>query len=241
MAQIPCVVVDVMRGGPSTGLPTEPAQGDVMQARWGTHGEHSVIALVPSSVEECYTLTIQAFNLARAVPHAGHRPHRRADRPHARGRRVARARQPAHRRARHAGLRAGRVRHDHQHAGQHPAASASRLALQGPCHRARLQPPQRGAGHERPGRRRRPRPLPAREDLPPPRRDRPRGGGRDGRRRGRDLRLRLRRPLGARGGPRGPRPGRSRRPRAARSPCGRSRRRRWSAWPSRCARSSCPR
>ena len=64
MAQIPCVVVDVMRGGPSTGLPTEPAQGDVMQARWGTHGEHSVIALVPSSVEECYTLTIQAFNLA---------------------------------------------------------------------------------------------------------------------------------------------------------------------------------
>ena len=64
MAQIPCVVVDVMRGGPSTGLPTEPAQGDVMQARWGTHGEHSVIALVPSSVEECYTLTVEAFNLA---------------------------------------------------------------------------------------------------------------------------------------------------------------------------------
>ena len=64
MAQIPCVIVDVMRGGPSTGLPTEPAQGDVMQARWGTHGEHSVIALVPSSVRECYTLTVEAFNLA---------------------------------------------------------------------------------------------------------------------------------------------------------------------------------
>jgi 2-oxoglutarate ferredoxin oxidoreductase subunit alpha len=64
MAQIPCVIVDVMRGGPSTGLPTEPSQGDVMQARWGTHGEHSVIALVPSSVYECYTLTIEAFNLA---------------------------------------------------------------------------------------------------------------------------------------------------------------------------------
>ena len=64
MAQIPCVVVDVMRGGPSTGLPTEPSQGDVMQARWGTHGEHSIIALVPSSVLECYTLTIAAFNLA---------------------------------------------------------------------------------------------------------------------------------------------------------------------------------
>ena len=63
MAQIPCVIVDVMRGGPSTGLPTEPAQGDVMQARWGTHGEHSVIALGPSSVEECDTLTIEAFNL----------------------------------------------------------------------------------------------------------------------------------------------------------------------------------
>jgi 2-oxoglutarate ferredoxin oxidoreductase subunit alpha len=64
MAQIPCVVVDVMRGGPSTGLPTDPAQGDVMQARWGTHGEHSIIALVPSSVLECYTLTVEAFNLA---------------------------------------------------------------------------------------------------------------------------------------------------------------------------------
>jgi 2-oxoglutarate ferredoxin oxidoreductase subunit alpha len=64
MAQIPCVIVDVMRGGPSTGLPTEPAQGDVMQARWGTHGEHSVIALVPSSVMECFTLTVEAFNLA---------------------------------------------------------------------------------------------------------------------------------------------------------------------------------
>jgi 2-oxoglutarate ferredoxin oxidoreductase subunit alpha len=64
MAQVPCVIVDVMRGGPSTGLPTEPSQGDVMQARWGTHGEHSVIALVPSSVYECYTLTVEAFNLA---------------------------------------------------------------------------------------------------------------------------------------------------------------------------------
>lgn len=64
MAQVPCVIVDVMRGGPSTGLPTEPSQGDVMQARWGTHGEHSVIALVPSGVRECYTLTIEAFNLS---------------------------------------------------------------------------------------------------------------------------------------------------------------------------------
>jgi 2-oxoglutarate/2-oxoacid ferredoxin oxidoreductase subunit alpha len=64
MAQVPCVIVNVMRGGPSTGLPTEPSQGDVMQARWGTHGEHSMIALVPSSVLECYTLTVDAFNLS---------------------------------------------------------------------------------------------------------------------------------------------------------------------------------
>lgn len=64
MAQVSCVIVDVMRGGPSTGLPTDPSQGDVMQARWGTHGEHSVIALVPSSVRECYTLTVEAFALA---------------------------------------------------------------------------------------------------------------------------------------------------------------------------------
>ena len=84
MAQIPCLVVDVMRGGPSTGLPTKPAQGDVMQARWGTHGEHSVIALVPSSVEECYTLTIQALNLSEQYrTYPGHHPQRRADRPHA--------------------------------------------------------------------------------------------------------------------------------------------------------------
>jgi 2-oxoglutarate ferredoxin oxidoreductase subunit alpha len=64
MSQVPCVIVNVMRGGPSTGLPTEPSQGDMMQARWGTHGEHSIIALVPSSVYECFTLTVAAFNLA---------------------------------------------------------------------------------------------------------------------------------------------------------------------------------
>lgn len=64
MAQIPCVVVNVMRGGPSTGLPTDPSQGDVMQARWGTHGEHSIITLVPSSVKECYHLTVRAFDLS---------------------------------------------------------------------------------------------------------------------------------------------------------------------------------
>ncbi len=64
MAEVPCVVVDVMRGGPSTGLPTSPSQGDVMQARWGTHGDHPAIVLAPSSVGEVFDLTIRAFNLA---------------------------------------------------------------------------------------------------------------------------------------------------------------------------------
>ncbi|HBH03526.1 MAG TPA: 2-oxoacid:acceptor oxidoreductase subunit alpha [Candidatus Rokubacteria bacterium] len=62
--EIPCVVVDVMRAGPSTGLPTSPAQGDVMQARWGTHGDHPIVALAPASVAEVYELTVRAFNLA---------------------------------------------------------------------------------------------------------------------------------------------------------------------------------
>lgn len=62
--EVPCVVVNVQRGGPSTGLPTSPAQADVMQARWGTHGDHPIIALTPSSVQECYELTIKAFNMA---------------------------------------------------------------------------------------------------------------------------------------------------------------------------------
>ena len=64
MAEIPCVIVDVQRAGPSTGLPTSPAQGDYMQARWGTHGDHPVIALSPSSVLETYYLMVRAFNLS---------------------------------------------------------------------------------------------------------------------------------------------------------------------------------
>jgi len=64
LAEVPCVIVDVMRGGPSTGLPTSPSQGDVMQARWGTHGDHPAIVLAPSSVEEVFSLTVRAFNLA---------------------------------------------------------------------------------------------------------------------------------------------------------------------------------
>ncbi|MGI6711664.1 MAG: 2-oxoacid:acceptor oxidoreductase subunit alpha [Bacillota bacterium] len=64
LTEIPCVIINVQRGGPSTGLPTLPAQGDIIQARWGTHGDHSIIALSPVSVEECYTLTARAVNLA---------------------------------------------------------------------------------------------------------------------------------------------------------------------------------
>ena len=63
-SEIPCVVINVQRVGPSTGLPTKAAQGDVMQARWGTHGDHPIIALTPSSVQEAFTLTVRAFNLA---------------------------------------------------------------------------------------------------------------------------------------------------------------------------------
>src|SRR5512136_3252321 len=64
MLETPCVVVDVQRAGPSTGLPTLVAQGDMMQARWGSHGSYEIIALVPSSVQEMYDLTIRAFNLS---------------------------------------------------------------------------------------------------------------------------------------------------------------------------------
>ena len=64
MAEVPCVVVDVMRGGPSTGIPTYPSQGDVMQARWGTHGDHPIIVLAPSTVRECFDLTLRAFNFS---------------------------------------------------------------------------------------------------------------------------------------------------------------------------------
>ncbi len=64
MIESPLVVVDVQRVGPSTGLPTSPSQGDVMQAKWGTHGDHPIIALSPSSVKETFDLTVKAFNFA---------------------------------------------------------------------------------------------------------------------------------------------------------------------------------
>jgi 2-oxoglutarate ferredoxin oxidoreductase subunit alpha len=63
-AEIPCVIVNVMRGGPSTGMPTRPSQADLMQARWGTHGDYPIIALTPASVGEIYSETIRAFGLA---------------------------------------------------------------------------------------------------------------------------------------------------------------------------------
>ncbi len=64
MAEVPCVIVDVQRGGPSTGLPTKVAQADTMQVRWGTHGDYYAIAVAPSSVLECYEFTLRAFNLS---------------------------------------------------------------------------------------------------------------------------------------------------------------------------------
>ncbi len=63
-AEVPCVIVNVMRGGPSTGQPTQTSQADVMQARWGTHGDHPIVALAPSSVQEAIKLTIESFNLS---------------------------------------------------------------------------------------------------------------------------------------------------------------------------------
>ncbi len=64
MVEAPCVIVNVMRGGPSTGLPTQLGQSDIQQTRWGTHGDRPVIALTPAYLDEVYTETIRAFNLA---------------------------------------------------------------------------------------------------------------------------------------------------------------------------------
>ncbi len=64
IAEVPCVIINVMRGGPSTGMPTGPGQSDVMQARWGTHGDHAAIAVCPESCQEIFSETVRAFNLA---------------------------------------------------------------------------------------------------------------------------------------------------------------------------------
>ncbi len=64
VAEVPCVIVNVMRGGPSTGLPTHVSQGDVQQARWGTHGDHPIIVLAVSTTRDCFEVTVRAFNLS---------------------------------------------------------------------------------------------------------------------------------------------------------------------------------
>jgi 2-oxoglutarate ferredoxin oxidoreductase subunit alpha len=64
MAEIPCVIVDVQRGGPSTGIPTHGSQGDINQARWGTHGDHAIIAMTASNHQDVFAVTVEAFNLA---------------------------------------------------------------------------------------------------------------------------------------------------------------------------------
>jgi 2-oxoglutarate ferredoxin oxidoreductase subunit alpha len=64
MAEIPCVIVDVQRGGPSTGLPTKVSQGDVNQARWGVHGDHAIIALTASNHQDVFSITVDAFNFS---------------------------------------------------------------------------------------------------------------------------------------------------------------------------------
>jgi len=64
MMEVPCVVINVQRGGPSTGLPTLPGQADMMQARWGSHGDYEIIALSPNSPQECFEVVIEAFNLS---------------------------------------------------------------------------------------------------------------------------------------------------------------------------------
>ncbi|MGD9210131.1 MAG: 2-oxoacid:acceptor oxidoreductase subunit alpha [Desulfobacteraceae bacterium] len=64
MAEIPCVVVNVQRGGPSTGIPTHVSQGDVNQARWGTHGDHAIVAMTASNHQDVFAITVEAFNIA---------------------------------------------------------------------------------------------------------------------------------------------------------------------------------
>jgi len=66
-AEVPCVIVNVQRSGPSTGLATKPAQADMMQVRWGRHGDQTIVALTPASVQECFDLTIQAFNISERL------------------------------------------------------------------------------------------------------------------------------------------------------------------------------
>lgn len=64
MTEVPCVIVNVQRGGPSTGLPTGVSQGDVMQSRWGTHGDHAIVTLTASNHQDLFSMTVEAFNIS---------------------------------------------------------------------------------------------------------------------------------------------------------------------------------
>ena len=89
MAEIPLVIVNVQRVGPSTGQPTSPSQGDLMQARWGTHGDHWLIAPTPASVPECFELTLRAYALSEKIPCSRCTADGRSYRPYAREDRTA--------------------------------------------------------------------------------------------------------------------------------------------------------
>ena len=91
IGEVPVVVVNVQRVGPSTGLATKPAQADLMQMRWGRHGDQIVVTLMPATVQECFELMVEAFNL----PHPGHLRARRDHGPPAGNLRRTRTRQPA--------------------------------------------------------------------------------------------------------------------------------------------------
>ena len=227
MAQVPCVIVNVMRGGPSTGLPTEPSQGDVMQARWGTHGEHSMIALVPSSVLECYTLTVEAFNLSERFRTpvvilsdalVGHM-REAVTLPTAEELLVAERGEPDCEPDEY-----DTVMSDLDNIlPRPPLGSRFRVHVTGLVYNRRSGAPDTGDPEvaARPGA------LSAREDLPPPRRHRGCRGVRDGRRRGGYFRLRLGVSLGPRRGALGAGPGRAGRAWYGPSRCGRSLPRRW--------------
>ena len=83
MAEVPCVVINVMRGGPSTGNPTGPSQSDVLQSRWGTHGDHPAIVLTPNSIREVFDTTVQCFNFAEKMRTVHGARHGRDRGPHA--------------------------------------------------------------------------------------------------------------------------------------------------------------
>lgn len=95
MGEIPCVVTSVQRGGPSTGLPTKVAQGDVNQARWGVHGDHAIIVLTASSVQDVFAMTVEGFNMAETYRHPGDPAVRRGGGPYARAPRYAGTRRTA--------------------------------------------------------------------------------------------------------------------------------------------------